>query len=380
MLDTSSLLGLDAPTHHDRQVGRCGGQPTLKVLLLTKYSNLGASTRQRLLQFIPALEARGWSVTWKPLFQDSYLRRLYSCGSRSNLQVLESYARRFWNCFITDCRPFDVVVVQQECFPYLPFGLESWLYHRSCKVITDYDDAVFEQYRPFRILRDKISNVMRASWKVVVGSRYLKEYAVRHNGNVTFVPTVVDTRDYQPRADYTVRESSFVIGWIGTPVTARFLREISVPLAKLARRHPIRLRCLGAHPNFGIDGLTVECIPWTQASHAAWIQTFDAGIMPLTDEPFAQGKCGFKLIQYMAGAVPVVASAVGANNDILDDGSTGLLAKTPAEFEDKLELLICDSKRRQRLGRAGRDVVESRYSLQSQLATFCGLFDGAIPS
>lgn len=111
-------------------------------------------------------------------------------------------------------------------------------------------------------------------------------------------------------------------------------------------------------------GLPMESIAWSEQTEAASIASFDIGIMPLVDEPFERGKCGYKLIQYMACGLPVVASPVGVNCQIVEHGVNGFLAETPAEWEDALRTLAADPGLRMRMGRAGRQKVEAQYAIQ----------------
>jgi glycosyltransferase involved in cell wall biosynthesis len=113
-----------------------------------------------------------------------------------------------------------------------------------------------------------------------------------------------------------------------------------------------------------LPGVPIEIVNWSEASETAQLHGFDIGIMPLTDDPWARGKCGFKLIQYMACGLPVVASPVGVNCQIVEHGGNGYLAGTEAEWVSALTTLLDDAALRERLGRAGRLKVEQRYCLQ----------------
>jgi glycosyltransferase involved in cell wall biosynthesis len=117
----------------------------------------------------------------------------------------------------------------------------------------------------------------------------------------------------------------------------------------------------------------VEHIAWSEATETSIIRTFDIGVMPLRDEPYAWGKSGLKLIQYMGCAVPAVGSAIGANRRIIRDGVNGFLASCGEEFVHKIEALIGENDLRMRLGQAGRRTVEDRYSLQATAPRFCEL-------
>ena len=120
----------------------------------------------------------------------------------------------------------------------------------------------------------------------------------------------------------------------------------------------------GSVPRSTLPAVPTEHVPWTEAAEVAAIAEFDVGIMPLADEPWERGKCGYKLIQYMACGLPVVASPVGVNRQIVEHGVNGFLAETPTQWDEALRTLLADPALRQRMGQAGRQKVERQFSLQ----------------
>ena len=152
-------------------------------------------------------------------------------------------------------------------------------------------------------------------------------------------------------------------GWIGSPSTAQYLMELSEVFKTLAKRQPFTLRVIGGGI-ITIPGVEIESIPWSLNAEAALIAECDIGIMPLRDTPWEQGKCGYKLIQYMASGLPTVASPIGANLNITIEDKTGFFAATDTDWVDRLELLLCDAALRQRLGQTGRARIEKDYCLQ----------------
>jgi hypothetical protein len=234
---------------------------------------------------------------------------------------------------------------------------------------VDYDDAWYHRYdlhqNPFvrRLLGRKIDAVMRHSTTVVAGNDYLAERA-RHAGarRVEIIPTVVDADRYQPRLD---RNNPVpVIGWIGTPQTSRYLMPLLPVFSQLKKQIPFRVIAVGARPDDFTDTV-VEVVPWSEDTEVSIIQTFDIGIMPLLDTPWERGKCGYKLIQYMACGIPVVASPVGVNQKIVKHGVNGYLAADNGWGAHLIELLRFPDLR-QTLGAQGRRDVEAWYSLQVQ--------------
>ena len=151
--------------------------------------------------------------------------------------------------------------------------------------------------------------------------------------------------------------------WIGSPSTLQYLRACAVPLMDLAQRIPFTLRVIGGG-NLILPGVDVEPVLWALGTETVRIAECEVGIMPLSDSPWEQGKCAYKLIQYMAAGLPTVSSPSGANLHVVVEGKTGLFANTPEEWIDQLEVLLRDAALRKRLGEAGRSRVEAEFCLQ----------------
>ena len=152
----------------------------------------------------------------------------------------------------------------------------------------------------------------------------------------------------------------FTVGWIGTPHTAKYLLSISEPLRRLHAGGGVRFRFIGAPPGLNL-GVPYEAVPWSEATEVAELRKLDCGLMPLLDEPFERGKSGYKLVQYMACGLPVVASPVGVNCSIVADDSCGYLARDAADWLGALTRLKNDRQLARRLGAQGRRTVESRF-------------------
>lgn len=339
-----------------------------RILLLTRYTRMGASSRLRTLQYLPYLEAAGFEVEVASFFDDVYLNALYS-GRRRWSRAAKYFARRVAQ--LASARRADMIWLEKEALPWVPWPLERLLWPRSVPVVSDYDDAVFHYYDIHRsaavrrFLGRKIDGVMEHSAIVFAGNEYLAERARAAGARqVELVPTVVDMQAYQyrpmPSADGKPR-----IGWIGTPVTwAQYGIPMLPLLEDLTARHDVIFRAVGAgKPSHPIANF--EFPDWSEALEVELIQGMDIGIMPLEDSPFARGKCGYKLIQYMACGLPVVASPVGVNSKIVIDGENGLLASTKAEWHEAIETLLSDPALRRRMGAAGRARVEADYSIQT---------------
>ncbi|MEZ0230314.1 MAG: glycosyltransferase family 4 protein [Planctomycetota bacterium] len=349
-----------------------GGGPRLSVAAFMRYGRLGASSRVRGYQFQAALAALGCDVEFFPLLDNHYLRRKYRSGKTSWVDVAKSYPRRMVE-LLSKRRRFDVLFVEKELFPYWPAALELAFVEHGPPVVLDYDDAVWEPYARRPLLQDKIARLIGAAAAVTAGSRYLEAYARTRNDRVFHVPSVIDAARYTPRASYD-GAGPVRIGWIGTPMTQFLLAPAAEALAVVARERSVRLVLVGAAPGTTVSGIETEVLPWREEEETERVRSFDVGIMPLTDEPFHRGKCGYKLVQYMGAGVPSVASPVGANEDVIVPGETGFLARTTDEWVEKLRALADSSDLREKMGRSGRRRVEDVLSVERAATRLAEVF------
>jgi len=263
---------------------------------------------------------------------------------------------------------FDLVWIEKEALPWLPVWIERAL---LCGVpyVLDFDDALFHHYdlHPSPLVRcflgHRLDLLMADARLVVCGNDYLAERA-KHAGApwVEVLPTAIDLERYHsPPADNSDCDVPRIV-WIGSPTTVHYLNLIHKSLLSLRERYPFKLRVIGAR--LDLLGIDVEYIDWSEESEVSAIQACQVGIMPLLDSPWERGKCGYKLIQYMACGLPVVASPVGVNHMIVHEGVNGFLAGSHDEWVVKLESLLRDEPLRQRMGTAGRLRVESEYCIQ----------------
>jgi glycosyltransferase involved in cell wall biosynthesis len=352
----------------------------MTILLLSRYGRLGASSRVRSYQYLPYLASEGIEVTIAPLLPDSYLRRLYTTGRKGIGSTLRAYAQRLRQ--FTRAREFDLLWVEYEIFPWLPFCLEEWLTSVAPPYIVDYDDAIYYRYNLHsnRVVRalyaGKIEEVMRRARLVIAGNEYLAEHARAAGARcVAYIPTVVDTERYQPapRRD----AATLTIGWMGSPVTARNLSMVAPALRHACEAGWAKVVFVGAGAAAPQD-VPAEVRRWTEITEISDIGSFDIGIMPLPDEPFERGKCGYKLIQYMACAVPVIASPVGANTTIVENGVNGFLTTNTNEWLQAISVLRDNPELRRAMGAAGRKKVEKEYSLRAALARLTSSLRSAV--
>jgi glycosyltransferase involved in cell wall biosynthesis len=320
----------------------------------------------RFYQYLPFLESQLIHIETAALLDDSYIRNLNSGKSMDWASILGAYLKRVRN--LARSRQFDLVWVEAEVFPWLPDWGELWLSWRRIPYVVDYDDAAFHRYDLHSstavrwLLGRKIDRVMKHAALVVAGNSYLANRARQAGAtHIEILPTVVDLRRYP--LSLAQRGTDFVIGWIGSKSTTRYL----LPLVEVWRQAltwgETSLRLVGSG-EVGLPGVTAHVLDWSESSEVQAVQSFTVGIMPLQDDPWARGKCAYKLIQYMACGLPVVASPVGVNCEIVEHGLNGYLATSEAEWLGALSQLRSQPQLREEFGRAGRRKVESTYSLE----------------
>lgn len=352
----------------------------VRMLAFTRYGRQAASTRQRLLQYLPHLVAAGIEVEWRALLDNDYVRSLASGDHYPRRRIARAYLDRLGQ--LVTRRSNDLIWIYGELFPYLPAGLER-LFTAGKRVIYDFDDAFFHDYEdvPNRLARSLLDGkhgaLLRNASACVCGNTYLHDYAARFCPNSFIVPTVVDTDSYRPvlRTD----EGPIIIGWIGSPTTWHNVQPLLPQLKELCSNGMVRVRAVGAGKMAERDYFPgLDLIEWTEEDEVAEVQRMDIGIMPLVDSPFERGKSGYKLIQYMACGLPVIASPVGVNREIVAEGESGFLATSEGDWNQALRLLTADAALREGLGRAGRRRVERCYSLSSQSPRLIEILRSAI--
>jgi glycosyltransferase involved in cell wall biosynthesis len=330
----------------------------------------------RTYQYQEPLAQKAIEMTILPLFEDDYVRALYGRTARGTA-ALAAFVRRFRR--LLDVADYDAIWIEKEMLPWLPASMELALLPRGIPVVLDYDDAVFHRYDMHRsavvrsILGRKLDRLMERADLVMAGNDYLADRARRAGAKwVEIVPTVVDLERYvpsPPRATDVV-----TVGWIGSPSTAHYLDIVKPVIDDLARERSVKAIAIGARADQVADS-RFSAVPWSEETEVESLRACDIGIMPLADTPWERGKCGYKLIQYMALGLPVVASPIGVNSLLAGSGN-GLLANSATEWHNALKTLLTDAKKRLALGAAGRKRIEDGYSLQQWAGRVAALIRG----
>ena len=359
----------------------------MRVLFLTQYGASSASSRTRVFQYLPYLHRNGVETRVITVVPDGGTAGSGLLATERPWRKILYYMGTWWRSLLCGLRAWlsslacDLLFVQKVLFPW-PVRVLFRL--RRPRVLYDFDDAIFTteiRGRHWtaawkeRRNRRGLPAMLRLAEGAVVENDYTGAYAARYC-QVTRITGPVDTEAIRPPSRGRRTGETVVVGWMGSPSSAQYLDLLRAPLARLAKRCPgIRLRLVGV-TSWSCAGLPVEAKEWRLDEENGELAGFDIGIMPLTEDPWTLGKGGYKLLQYMASGLPVVASPVGINREIVVDGVTGFLAGTDEQWKERLFELVDDQELRARMGRMGRERVEVEYSLATQQGRFLALLRG----
>lgn len=338
----------------------------MTVTYFSKCSIIGPSSRYRAFQFLPHLHADGINCAVDALFDDTYFSILAVRPSAIGLilkipYVLARFMKRLRS--LVTLGGCDLIVIEGQLFPYLPPLAERLLRWCRYRVVVEMDDAIYLT----RGHEKKMPALLAMATGVIVGNEQLASYARKFSSRVRIVPTVVDTDRFVPGRPSATGSAvqpaeTVTLVWMGLAYNLKYLDVLAPALRALQSRFHLTLRVVcSQRPH--MPGVNMEFRPWSMEREVPDLQDASIGVMPLEDTEWARGKCGLKLLQYMAVGVPTVASPVGVNCAIIETGHNGFLASTEQEWYDHLESLCRQPQLRQQIGRAGRRTVEERYSL-----------------
>lgn len=338
-----------------------------RVTLLPVDDERGASTRYRVLAYLPFLARAGYETDVR-----------FPQGNRAT-----GGARRLWRGLdlmqdlLQPVRE-DLLMIHRKTYPAAVAGL---LRRKGRPLIFDMDDAL-DLPPPSRTAGEAERRRYRANFEATVAQADLvlcgnRELASRlPHDRYALLPTPLDTDRFAPQAVEPPRGKT--IGWVGHADNLAYLERLADPLRELARRHPgLRLVVVADRPP-AIDGLEVEFRRWSLDTEVTCFSGIGVGLMPLEDTAWARGKCAFKALQYMALGRPAVVSPVGMNREVVRDGENGFFAETDEEWLEALDRLLSDSELAATMGdRARRDVVRD-YSLEVVARRLLERIDGLI--
>lgn len=342
------------------------------------------SQRFRFEQFQPVLEGDGWLIDYAHVLDADGDRVLYSEGSLySKVNVLaKGWLTRFKD--IARAKDYDVIFIQREAFIFGSTFFERRFARSGAAIVYDFDDAIWkldvsDANKKFGWLKgtNKTSKLIGLADLVLAGNGYLADYARAYNNNVLVLPTVIDTDYFKPHPSENTEQ--ITIGWTGSQTTVKHLNLAMPVLKELKEKYADKIRVLviGERPP-SENGIEIEYIRWNQEAEVDQLNQIDIGIMPLPDDEWARGKCGFKGIQYMSVGKPTIMSAVGVNPEIIEHGENGYLIYSDHEWSERLTALIEDEKLRTQFGMAGRKTIEERYSVNAVKGLLLSKLNGLV--
>ena len=331
----------------------------MKILFLTSGAQV-PSTRFRVLQFVPMLQAAGHRCTVAHSFPEKYSHFRF-LGWRLSQRL--KHATRLWHLVQARLARYNVIWIEREIFNDASSVVEERFRTVAPLLVLDVDDGVFLNFP------EKFDRICRLSDLVFAGNRFLKEYIEPHNENVVVIPTCIDAEAYWPRPA-TEENARPIVGWIGTTGNLPYLAVVASTLARLAARLDFELRLIapddGPIADLPLDGVNVRFVRWNPDTETDDVRQFDIGIMPLRmDQDWDKYKCGLKLLQYMAVGIPAVASPVGVNQEIVTHGKDGYLASNADQWYAALQALLENGALRRQIGAAARVRAETDYSIQT---------------
>jgi glycosyltransferase involved in cell wall biosynthesis len=348
----------------------CSPQHRLELIAFVPYSpDTTPSQRFRIEQWSGVLDQLGIRVSLAPFADDRLTSLLYQPGRTAQkiAGMIAGFTRQLRR--VAGAGRGDAILIHRTACLAGPALLERALALWRKPVLFDFDDAIYLRHtsganRLFDWLKfpGKTAALCRLSSLVVAGSEYLAGYARQYNPRVVVVPTSIDTDLYAAGVPEN-RSGHVTIGWTGSATSLTYLEEFAPVLQELLRRRHVEIRVQSNRPP-DLSGVPVVWQPWSPETEIQEIRRYHIGIKPMRDDPWARGKCPMKELQYMALGVPAVCSAAGSSVEAIRDGENGFLAASADQWLEHLTRLVDDGALRRKIGLAGRQTVEERYSLR----------------
>lgn len=329
-------------------------------------------------QYFDYFRENGIDVTVKPFMSKQFLDIVYKKGKiapKIGWTIL-GYIKRF--ALLFSARNYDITYVFLWITPF-GFPVFEWLYRKcSRRLIYDIDDLVYlpesvsksNKLVGFLKGRRKPIYLMKTADHVITCTPFLDQFVRQFNQHTTDISSTINTDKYKPRQSYQLRSGKIVLGWSGSHSTSKYVHLLEPVFRKLQEMGiSFRVIVMGDE-NFSIPGIEIEAIPWKESYEVDVINTFDIGLYPLPDEQWVYGKSGLKALQYMAAGIPTLATAIGTNFRIMEDGVNGFLVKTTDEWVARIRELSADESLREKIGKNAAAWVEANYSVNANKDTY----------
>jgi glycosyltransferase involved in cell wall biosynthesis len=352
-----------------------------QILFIGQYpENVSPCQRFRFELYKELLEENGFNVTPKAFLNRSEYDIIHQSGFlfAKFSAVIKGYFRRI--TLLYGIKKYNFIFLQREAAPLGPPVFE-WLYCKvyKIKVIYDFDDAIWVPHTSDNnsiVLKlknvSKVKKICTWAHKVSCGNQFLCNYARKYNNNVVYNPTCVDADSvHNILANHDVKR--ITIGWTGSFSTLIYLAMLEPVLERLQQKYDFDIKIIcNQSPSLRLRN--VQYVKWNAQNEVPELASCQIGLMPLTNDEWSEGKCGFKLIQYLSLGIPSVASPVGVNKIIIEEGVNGFLCITDDDWYNAIEKLINDAEVRIKMGIEGRKKIINQYSLHSNTENFLNLF------
>jgi glycosyltransferase involved in cell wall biosynthesis len=355
--------------------------PDKEILFIVQLpKNVSPGQRFRCELYEKLLQENGFNTTTRSFLDSTTYSVFYKKGFIFSkvFGVAKGFIRR--GLLLFQLKKYDYIFIQREATPIgFPFFEWAAIKLLNKKVIYDFDDAIWiphisDQNKLAAIFKNskKVKDICGWSYKVSCGNNFLYDYAKQYNSNVVYNPTCVDTEHrYNILVNHDVDRIN--IGWTGSFSTVHFLDIVQPTLKKLQEKYDFDITVI-CNKRPELDLKNIQYIEWSEENEVSALANCQIGLMPLTDDQWNKGKCGFKLIQYLALEIPSICSPVGINEIIIEEGVNGFFSKTDDDWYRSIETLIIDPAMRKQMGKAGREKIVHHYSLISNTNNFLSLF------
>jgi len=353
----------------------------MKVIILSTYpATTAPGQRFRYEQYLPYLESCGVKIRHSAFLSENTWNIYYKKGKtfQKTIGIMFGFIRRFYT--IMTIHKYNHVYIYREAAPIGP-PIFEWILAKVLrkKYIYDFDDAIWlpnysESNARFQNLKAywKVNYCMKWAHRVTAGNDYLANYARQFNDNVQVIPTTIDTLNLHNLTS-NLSPEKIIIGWTGTHTTMHYLNEIVPVIEELEQQFSFEYRIISNEaPNFKLKSL--KFVPWSKTTEIEDLAQITIGIMPLKEDQWSNGKCGFKALQYMSLGIPTIASPVGVNTQIIQHGENGIIANNEDEWKAALVSLLTNVLLREKIGKLGKQTIIERYSVLANKNKYLQLF------
>lgn len=358
--------------------------PAKKVLIVSAHRpNRSPSQRFRYEQYIPFLEQHGYHFTYSFLISEQDDKFFYQPGFyfKKAGVLLKSLAIRCKDVFRAN--EFDIVFIQREALMLGTSFFERLLAKKKAKLIFDFDDAIWfpnieggNKALSFLKRPSKTQEIIKVADKILAGNQYLADYAKTHNNNVDVIPTTIDLSYHHLNEQASSNE--VCIGWTGSFSTLPYFELLLPVLGKLKKEFPqISFKIIVDEDKYYPE-IDTQTTKWDKSTEIAELNKITIGIMPLPNDEWTRGKCGFKGLQYMSLKKACVMTAIGVNTEIIQSGVNGFLVQTDQEWYERLKTLIIDEQLRNHLAEQGYKTIQAHYSVEGNKQKYLSLFDSVL--